>query len=46
MNLIPSNTVFKHAQGGTADLPSITQYLSLVLNSDERVFYFQSARAI
>ena len=42
MNLIPSNAVFKHAQGGTADLPSITQYLSLVLKSDERVFYFQS----
>jgi len=42
MNLIPSNAVFKHAQGGTSDLPSITQYLSMVLQSDERMFYFQS----
>ena len=42
MNLIPSNAVFKHAQGGTADLPSITQYLSLVLKNDEKMVYFQS----
>ena len=27
MNLVPTNSIFTHAQGATADLPSITQYL-------------------
>ena len=42
MNLIPSNSVFKHPQGGTRDLPSITQYLSLCLLQDEKLAFFQS----
>eukprot|EP00435_Cladocopium_sp_Y103_P016319 s2345_g4.t1 len=42
MNLIPSNACFRHSQGGTAELPSITQYLSLVLQADQKVAYFQS----
>eukprot|EP00435_Cladocopium_sp_Y103_P015342 s342_g3.t1 len=42
MNLIPSNAVHRHAQGGTSDLPAITQYLSMVLNSDERMSFYQS----
>ena len=42
MNLIPSNAGFRHAQGGTSDLPSITQYLSFVLHGDERLVFFQS----
>lgn len=42
MNLIPCNAVYQHVEGGTRDLPSITQYLSMVLNGDERVKMFQS----
>eukprot|EP00435_Cladocopium_sp_Y103_P052317 s489_g16.t1 len=42
MNLIPSNTVLRQAEGGTCDLPSICQYLSLVLQQDESMAYFQS----
>ena len=42
MNLIPCNGVCKQAQGGTQNLPSICQYLSLVLNSDHRLALYQS----
>ena len=42
MNLIPTNSVFVHSQGGTHDLPSITQYLSLHLHGDEQLSFFQS----
>ena len=42
MNLIPTSAVFKQAQGGTADLPTICQYLSLVVQSDEQVILYQS----
>ena len=42
MNLIPCNSCFAHAQGGTSDLPSVTQYLSLVLSGDEQLSLFQS----
>ena len=42
MNLIPCNSCFTHAQGGTSDLPSVTQYLSLVLSGDEQLSLFQS----
>eukprot|EP00435_Cladocopium_sp_Y103_P061097 s163_g22.t1 len=42
MNLIPANAAFHHAQGGTAELPSICQYLSLVLHKDERFAFYQS----
>ena len=42
MNLIPCNACFKHAQGGTQDLPSITQYLGMVLQSHEQLVFFQS----
>ena len=42
MNLIPSNACFVHSQGGTSDLPSITQYLGLVLDQNEKLVYFQS----
>ena len=42
MNLIPSNAVLAQAQGGTQDLPAITQYLSLVVGNDHDVVFFQS----
>ena len=42
MNLIPTSAVFRQAQGGTADLPTICQYLSLVVQSDEQVILYQS----
>lgn len=42
MNLIPTNAVFKQSKGGTDDLPSITQYLSLVVQNDESLRFFQS----
>ena len=42
MNLIPSNAVMKQAKGATAGLPSVTQYLSMVLDHDEQVALFQS----
>ena len=42
MNLIPCNAAFRHCQGGTKELPSISQYLSLVLAQDERLAFFQS----
>ena len=42
MNLIPSNSVLEQARGSMSGLPSITQYLSLVLDHDEEVRLFQS----
>eukprot|EP00435_Cladocopium_sp_Y103_P031282 s1676_g7.t2 len=42
MNLIPTNACFRQIEGATAGLPSICQYLSLVLGSDERVWFYQS----
>ena len=42
MNLIPSNSVLEQARGSMSGLPSITQYLSLVLDLDEEVRLFQS----
>ena len=42
MNLVPSNACFKQLEGATSDLPSICQYLSLVLNGDETLRFFQS----
>ena len=42
MNLRPSNSVFRQLQGATGDLPSITQYLSLLVGSNEEVALFQS----
>ena len=42
MNLVPTNSVFKQIQGATSDLPAITQYLSLVLTSDENLAFYQS----
>lgn len=42
MNLIPSNSVMTQAKGSTSGLPSITQYLSLVLDREESVLLFQS----
>ena len=42
MNLIPSNSVFEQARGYMDSLPSITQYLSLVLDGKEEVALHQS----
>ena len=42
MNLKPTNRIMKHAEGSVAELPSITQYLSLVLEGDEKAVLFQS----
>lgn len=42
MNLVPTNHVFRHAQGATVDLPGITQYLSLVANGSDDLVFFQS----
>lgn len=42
MNLIPTNSCFSQAQGATADLPAITQYLSLVLDHDQNILLHQS----
>eukprot|EP00438_Fugacium_kawagutii_P007786 Skav218545 [mRNA] locus=scaffold3191:195997:201855:+ [translate_table: standard] len=42
MNLVPTNGVFRHAQGATPDLPGITQYLSLMLNQSDQVVFYQS----
>ena len=42
MNLIPSNMVLEQARGSMSGLPSITQYLSLVLDREEEVHFFQS----
>ena len=42
MNLVPANSVLKQAQGGTSDLPSITQYLSLVMKGEDTLAFHQS----
>ena len=42
MNLIPSNSVMAQAKGATSGLPSITQYLSMVLDGNEEIQLFQS----
>ena len=42
MNLVPSNSVFEQARGYLDSLPSITQYLSLVLDGREEVSLHQS----
>ena len=42
MNLIPTNSVMQQARGAVNDLPSITQYLSLVLEQDEKMLLYQS----
>ena len=42
MNLKPTNGIMKHAEGSVAELPSITQYLSLVLEGNENAVLFQS----
>lgn len=39
MNLIPSNSVLKQAEGGTSDLPAICQYPSLLVQNDERIIF-------
>lgn len=45
MNLIPSNRVFEQARGFMDSLPSITQYLSLVLDNSAEVALHQSDMA-
>eukprot|EP00438_Fugacium_kawagutii_P027135 Skav225198 [mRNA] locus=scaffold3065:268759:273280:+ [translate_table: standard] len=42
MNLVPVNSVLRQAQGSVADLPGITQYLSLVLEGSDQVSFYQS----
>ena len=42
MNLVPSNSVLDQIKGATADLPGITQYLSLVLEGNEKLVFYQS----
>ena len=42
MNLIPTNSVFRQAEGATKDLPSITQYLSMVLEGQDNLMFYQS----
>ena len=42
MNLKPSNAVLKQLHGSTGDLPSICQYLSVVLGNDEMLEMSQS----
>ena len=42
MNLKPTNRVMRHAEGSVSGLPSITQYLSLVLEGNENAVLFQS----
>ena len=42
MNLKPSNSVLKQLQGATGDLPSISQYLSLVMTGTDRIEVHQS----
>eukprot|EP00435_Cladocopium_sp_Y103_P022492 s823_g5.t1 len=42
MNLVPTNACFRQAQGATNDLPSICQYLSLTLNHEQEVQFYQS----
>ena len=42
MNLVPSNSVLRQAQGAVGELPAITQYLSTILDENEEVVFFQS----
>ena len=42
MNLVPSNSVLKQAQGAVGELPAITQYLSTILEGNEEIEFFQS----
>ena len=42
MNLKPSNSVLKQIHGATDDLPSVCQYLSVVLKKSEQLELFQS----
>ena len=42
MNLKPSNSVLKQIHGATDDLPSVCQYLSVVLQKSEQLELFQS----
>jgi hypothetical protein len=42
MNLVPSNACFRQLEGATKDLPSICQYLSLVLGDQEQLSFYQS----
>lgn len=42
MNLKPTNRIMKHAEGSVGELPSITQYLSMVLEGKEEAVLFQS----
>ena len=42
LNLIPTNSVLKQMKGGTADLPTITQYLPLVVQDNEKLTFYQS----
>ena len=42
MNLIPSNSVMLQLNGSVQELPSITQYLSVVLAEDESLLMCQS----
>ena len=42
MNLIPSNSVLRQSEGGTSDLPGITQFLSTVLHGKEELEFYQS----
>eukprot|EP00438_Fugacium_kawagutii_P000055 Skav215901 [mRNA] locus=scaffold1542:116365:121392:- [translate_table: standard] len=42
MNLVPTNTVFRQAQGAVAGLPGITQYLSLVASQSDQLVFYQS----
>lgn len=42
MNLKPTNRIMRHAEGSVSELPSITQYLSMVLEGNEEAVLFQS----
>ena len=42
MNLVPSNSVLRQLSGGTASLPYIGQWLSVVLEGDQQLKIWQS----
>eukprot|EP00438_Fugacium_kawagutii_P026039 Skav215411 [mRNA] locus=scaffold356:146656:153836:- [translate_table: standard] len=42
MNLVPTNSVLRQAQGAVAALPGITQYLSVVMEGSDQVSLYQS----
>lgn len=42
MNLVPTNSAFRHARGSMVDLPGITQYLSLVATQSDQLYFYQS----